>query len=437
MISRRTFCQLFAASLTGTGFRSVAQDAGISFEVVGDWDVKVSVPDAGVSGVVHVNPPVLINVTDEEYTNIPLFKPKAGGWVRGAQLRGLKCQETTSPHLLVPESFKLRTAEMPLQRGSDYEVDTEWGTFGRLAKSRIAPEQTVFATYSHAQLRVDAVVLAGEGQLRIRQGEPRAAAPHFPQAAPGERHLGNIYVSGFMPRLGPDHMFPILERAYPEPPLSRKSPMITRIVRRLNSSQPVRVLAWGDSVTDGAYLADKAHRWQEQFVSRLRQLYPNAKIELLTQAWGGRNTRSYLAEPPGSPHNYRETVLGVKPDLIISEFVNDASLTPEQVEDAYSGLLRDFQEIGAEWIILTPHYVRPDWMKLTGERDIDDDPRPYVKGLRQFAAKHDVALADASLRYGRLWRQGIPYNTLMLNAINHPDVRGMRLFADALIALFR
>jgi hypothetical protein len=127
----------------------------------------------------------------------------------------------------------------------------------------------------------------------------------------------------------------------------------------------------------------------------------------------------------------------VKPDLIISEFVNDAGLTPEQVEERYSGLLRDFREIGAEWIILTPHYVRPDWMNLTRERDIDEDPRPYVHGLRQFAAKHNVALADASLRYGRLWRQGIPYNTLMLNAINHPNARGMQLFADALIALFQ
>ncbi|BDC48131.1 hypothetical protein F183_A04470 [Bryobacterales bacterium F-183] len=77
-------------------------------------------------------------------------------------------------------------------------------------------------------------------------------------------------------------------------------------------------------------------------------------------------------------------------------------------------------------------------MTLDRERDIDDDPRPYVHGLRDFARKHkdEVALADASLRYGRLWRQGIPYNTLMLNAINHPDARGMQLFADALMALF-
>jgi hypothetical protein len=129
-------------------------------------------------------------------------------------------------------------------------------------------------------------------------------------------------------------------------------------------------------------------------------------------------------------------VLGVKPDLIISEFVNDASLQPAQVEERYAKLLADFKAIGAEWIILTPHYVRPDWMGLTSEREIDNDPRPYVEGLRQFAAKHDVALADASLRWGRLWRQGIPYNTLLVNAINHPNARGMRIFADSLMALF-
>jgi len=191
-------------------------------------------------------------------------------------------------------------------------------------------------------------------------------------------------------------------------------------------------------VTDGAYLANKsAERWQEQFVARLQARFPKARIELLTEAWGGRNTGSYLAEPPGSPHNYQEKVLATKPDLIISEFVNDASMKPDVVELRYTKLQKDFEAIGAEWIILTPHYVRPDWMNLTRENNIDEDPRPYVKALRQFCANHGVPLADASLRYGRLWRQGIPYNTLMLNAINHPSAKGMSIFADALMALFR
>jgi lysophospholipase L1-like esterase len=259
----------------------------------------------------------------------------------------------------------------------------------------------------------------------------------LPAVKEGEKYLGALFLEGVVKKLGAEHLFPVMEEGYPEVAVVR-SATVARLVKRLEAGGPLRVLAWGDSVTDGAYLSDaKTQRWQEQFVKRLRAKYPKAQIELLTQAWGGRNTGSYLAEPAGSVHHYGETVLGVKPDLVVSEFVNDAGLKPEQVQERYGKLLKDFQGIGAEWIILTPHYVRPDWMGLTKQREIDEDPRGYVAGLRQFAATHDVGLADASLRYGRLWRQGVPYNTLMLNAINHPDERGMRLFADALMALFR
>jgi lysophospholipase L1-like esterase len=284
------------------------------------------------------------------------------------------------------------------------------------------------------------VVLTGAGKIVLRKGEPSAAAPLPPKIGAGERHLGNIWLPGRMTKLGPENLFPILETAYPEPPKPNPSvaeKLLPKTMKKLQSGERLRLLAWGDSVTVGQYVPDWEHnRWQEQFAARLRARFPKANIELITEAWGGRNTSIYLGEPPGSPHNYREKVLDVKPDLIVSEFVNDAGLNPQQVEERYGKLLADFQGIGAEWIILTPHYVRPDWMGLTSQRDIDDDPRPYVTGLRQFAAKHSVPLADASRRYGRLWRQGIPYNTLMLNSINHPDARGTKIFADALMELF-
>ncbi|RYD73339.1 MAG: SGNH/GDSL hydrolase family protein, partial [Verrucomicrobiaceae bacterium] len=196
-----------------------------------------------------------------------------------------------------------------------------------------------------------------------------------------------------------------------------------------------RILAWGDSVTECGYLPQK-DKWQEQFVSRLRAAFPNSEIELITEGWGGRTTAAYFKAPPGHPHNYEEKVLASKADLIISEFVNDAGLNPAGVEATYGRILADFQRMGTEWIILTPHYVRPDWMGLSSQREVDQDPRPYVAGLRAFSATHNIALADASLRYGRLWRQGIPYTVLMVNSINHPDARGMKLFADALMALF-
>lgn len=431
--------------LAGLAIQLAAADRPAELKLSGDWQVKVTVPGARpVEATLSIPPPKLLTVTAEKYDSLPVFNPKAGGWVRGAQLRPLRAQETTTAGLLDPESLVLRSGPgvdaETFRRGEDYEADLTWGTVGRLANGRIKEGQPVFASYRHALLRLDAVVLTREGRIELRQGEPRANAPLPPAVAAGECRLANLWLPGRLAKLAPEHLFPVLEAAYPEPP--KPSPTVAELrvpkaLKKLRSGAPLRILAWGDSVTVGTYVPDPAkERWQEQLVARLRERFPQAKIELVTEAWGGHNTGSYLNEPPGSLHNYREKVLGAKPDLIVSEFVNDAGLSPAAVEERYGRLCADFEGIGAEWIILTPHYVRPDWMGLTRERDIDNDPRPYVAGLRAFAAKHEVALADASLRYGRLWRQGLPYNTLMLNSINHPDARGMKLFADALMELF-
>ncbi len=426
---------------------SRASAAPAEFKVAGDWDVQITFSDAAgspISTVLRVTRTEWVNVTAEKYDALPIFNPRAGGWVKGVQLVGVRAQETTTPYLLDPSSLVLRSgAELTspaLRKGEDYEADLSWGTFGRTTNSTIQAKQAVYASYRHAMLRLDAVVLTKDGRVELRQGKPLSAAPLPPKVEAGERHLGNIWLPGVIAKLSSDHLFPILESAYPErakpsPTVAEKS--VPKALAKLRSGEPLRILAWGDSVTECTYVPDwQKNRWQAQFVARLKERFPNAKIELVTEAWGGRNTGSYLAEPPGAAHNYKEKVLAAKPELIVSEFVNDAGLNPEAVEKHYSKFLADFQAIGAEWIILTPHYVRPDWMGLTRERDIDNDPRPYVAGLRQFSAKHNVALADAALRYGRLWRQGIPYTTVMLNSINHPDARGMKLFADALMELF-
>jgi len=96
-----------------------------------------------------------------------------------------------------------------------------------------------------------------------------------------------------------------------------------------------------------------------------------------------------VVEPAGSEHNYQEKVLDQRPDSIVSEFVNDAGMGPADVERQHGRLLADFRGIGAEWIILTPHYVMPEWMGAgfveRGQRGIDDDPRPNVAGHQIFA----------------------------------------------------
>lgn len=440
---------LFVSPLAALPCLLYGEPAKVS--VAGEWAVRVEAGAVTVgnrsatvsaAAVVAVPPAVTAEVRDEEYSRLPLYNPNTGGWVRGAQLRGVKCQECTARFQLDPQSFRLKRGKGDAAewvRGKDYEVDLEWGTFGRIEGGAITPESTVFVDYRHGLSRLDCLVVRRDGSVVLTPGTPHVANPKPPAAAEDELPICTIYTTQRQVRLTADALFPILELAYPEPPVEKPTPVerfLPKTLAKLRSGERLRVIAWGDSVTDGGYLPHPDQRWQVQFVTALKARFPKADIELVHLGWGGRNTASFLAEPPGSPHNYQEKLLNQKPDLIVSEFVNDAGLNEAQTQERYGKLLADFQAIGAEWLILTPHYTRPDWMGLKSERDCDEDPRLYVKALRQFAAANPVGLGDAARRYGRLWRQGVPYNTLMLNAINHPDAQGMKLFADSLMALF-
>ena len=413
-------------------------------ELAGDWGVRVAHTAAGVTatGTFLIAPPDIVAVIDEKLPTLPVFNPAVPGWVKGVALAEVKAAECTVIRALDPDSLVIKSSPGPdgavLERGRDWEADSEWGTMGRLAGGRIGEGEPVWASYRAARRRIDSVVMHGDGSLALLTGTPEIVLCEPPELPPEAARLTNIFIPGRIDKLAENHLFPVLETRCPplasdQPPQARAR--LPETLRRLEAGEKLKILAWGDSVTT-------YDRWQSMLVERLKARYPRADIELVTEAWGGRNTGSYLAEPPGSEHNYREKVLESRPHLVVSEFVNDAGMAPTDVDRQYGRLLADFRGIGAEWIILTPHYVMPEWMGPgfleRGQRDIDDDPRPYVAGLKAFVAAHPerVALADAARRYGRLWRQGIPYLTLMENNINHPNVAGHQIFADALDEVF-
>src|SRR5688572_202415 len=196
-----------------------AADSPAEFKLVGDWEVKIQF--AGKSATVRVPPSELVTVTAEKHDSLPVFNPKAGGWVKGLQLVGVRAQETTTPYLLDKSSLVLRSGpdatSAALVAGKDYEADLSWGTVGRLTNGSIQAKQPIYASYRHAQLRLDAVVLTRDGRIELRQGKPLSAAPVAPEVAAGEKHLGNSWLPGHIVKLSEDHLFPILEAAYPEP----------------------------------------------------------------------------------------------------------------------------------------------------------------------------------------------------------------------------
>jgi lysophospholipase L1-like esterase len=458
MLNRRSFLKetgvmplLFSAGLTAVAASEAAADERPSVEIVGDWQVRVS-PGTVNQGkrrarisqpiTLTVAPAAILRVEDEKYDTLPLYDANAAPWGRGARLRQLTTFETTAADSLLPESLVVKAGPgkaTPYAPGKDYALEPRWATFGRVAGGGLAEGQPVWADYTCGWGRLDTIAVGPQGNVRLVQGTPHNATPRPPDLEKGELALVNLWIAPRLPKLTPEALYPVVESAYPEPKRRGKPAAATLLPKtwaKLNTGQPVHVLAWGDSVTAGGQASDPAHQYQSQFVALLQKQFPKASIRLTTAGWGGRNSDSFLQEPPGSPYNFESAVLAPRPDLIVMEFVNDAFMTPAVVEQKYASLQKRFAAIGAEWVILTPHFVRPDWMGAPSPR-VESDPRPYVAGVRQFAAKHNVALADASLRWGHLLKEGVPYTTLLSNSINHPNDQGHTLFAQALMELFR
>lgn len=412
------------------------------FKKAGDWLVQVTYN--GKTDIMAVEPPVVATVENERHDKLQDYVPNRGGWVRGNRLKAILAMECSTYGGYCHGTLTVKSSDKPdaviYADGIDYKLTEDWGTVGRLPEGRITPEQPVFVDYAYTLHRIDSVILDAEGNITLKQGKPHSATPLPPTLEQDETLLGNLWIKAGLDKLTEEQFFPVLENAFPEeenPTLGTAATLLPKTCEKLKNGETLRILAWGDSVTDGTFLPDfPATRWQERFLEALKKQFPQANIQMETVAWGGRNTDDFLNEPPGSQFNYEERVLGAKADLIVSEFVNDAGFTSEHTERNYTKFRNDFAAAGAEWIIITPHYIRPEMMGLNREKDIDDDPRPHVKTLRKIAAEYGIPLADASLRWGRLWRQGIPFSSRMMNCINHPTKEGMTLFVDALTSLF-
>ena len=398
-------------------------------------DGVLKVTYAGKTAEFTIPPLLPVQVTDEAYDSIAVYNTQASPYNRATALKSVWGAHHGVNQACIAGTISLKTrnadgTETTWQKGVDFEQDPNSGHIGRLPDGGISKDTPVLASYQYYPMRIDSVYLQ-DGELKLQLGTPDVVMPEPPAIPEGAVRVGNVFTD---PKKGPwtnDSLFPILEvKAYK--PLFMASEIAPKTLKKLEAGEHVKILAWGDSVTENGYLPD-SDRWQVQFVERLRKRFPKAEIELVSRGWGGRAITHFLAEPAGSPRNYQETVLAEKPDLIISEFVNDAYLDENGVNQLYGRVLKDFRELGIEWVILTPHYT---YWGNEPQNHNDEDTRPYVHAVRKFAAENHVGLADGSFLYGQLYRRGIPYVTLMTNNINHPNAFGLSLFADALMAMF-
>ncbi len=423
---------LIALSLCSLSLISAVESGNIQVTVSPPWTLVLK-DGAAAPQQVTVDPPDVVVVRDEQHDSLPLWNPQGGAYARGAGFNQLVTAECSAAGTLVPGTVRIKpgTGDAPaFTEGKDYVLDPFWGRFGRMETSAIPEGKPVYADYSYVKQRLDSVVMDASGKAVVRRGTPAMGVVPPPALQAGDRPVVNLWIAGPVDAFGDENLFPVTPDLKPAVPLSSDAAekLLPNTLRKLRSGEKLTLVAWGDSVTNmGVY--------QVQFVARLKERFPKADIHLITAAWGGRGSRNYLEAPAGGEKDFVRDVLDPKPDVVVMEWVNDAYLDEAGVQTHYGGILSRLRGVGAEAIILTPHLVRPDWMDMKTLK-FDEDPRPYVKGLRRFAAENSVALADGSKLWCQAWRHGIPYMSMLENSINHPDVRGHALFADALMGLF-
>jgi len=408
---------------------------------------------------VEIDPPDVVKVTAEPMTkmktkDVKVYprsrqvndpNPLYWGWVAGSRPKRYTACECTARFSLIPETLVVRKQDgAAYEAGRDYELEPTWGAVARLPEGRIGADETVLLDYTCRMRRLDLVYLDADGKMKVRRGESAPVSPVAPELKRSEKKVATVWVDPMDKTVTEKNVFYVTEERYPEktyaPGEWPAEKLLPKSLAKLRNGEKLRILAWGDSVTDGGYLPE-CDRWQHQFVARLRNAYPKASVGLESRGWGGRSSGTFLSTntaPAGvnHPFNYRERIVGSDADLVVMEFVNDCGMSRDAVYSRYGKILADLTAAGKEWCILTPHYTRGDWMGLASQQNIDDDPRGYVKAVREFCAEKGVAIADAAARWGRLYRQGIPYESLLVNTINHPNRQGMSYFADALMALF-
>ncbi len=422
-------------------------DPVFPIQVKGAWRVELGPGAAGGVSLekavtLDITPPERIAVRDEHHNSLPLYNPQAGGWARGAKPKGIQTEECTATGKLYPETLRIKAgpaeSAVVFTQGKEYQLEPFWGTFGRIEGGAISETQEVFIDYDYEPDRLDTVAVNAAGEAQLFKGAPSLGVVLPAPVPEGFTPVARVWVSGRGEQLTDDALYPIyFETPALEPASSSiAEQLLPKTLAKLRSGEPLTLVTFGDSVTCGGGVGhDQAQWWQGQFLERLKKRFPSSQVTWKNAGWGGASSASYIKSPRGSEHDYVRDVLEPKPDLVVIEFVNDAYLDEAGVAEQYGNILKDLRTINAEVILMTPHLVRPDWMGMNTTK-VKEDPRAYVRGLKSFGAANNVAIADASALYCNLWRQGLPYMTLMANAINHPDARGHKLFADALMALF-
>ncbi|MSR63458.1 MAG: SGNH/GDSL hydrolase family protein [Planctomycetes bacterium] len=210
-----------------------------------------------------------------------------------------------------------------------------------------------------------------------------------------------------------------------DPPLAHG---LARSRARLESRQPLHIVALGDSITEGY----NASGFQLAEAPPHQPAYPQLVADTLHERFGGPVTLTNLGRA-GTGAEWGLEMVGkvrdAKPDLVLLAFGMNHS-EPAPAFEAVMRQLRDAVKAecpGADVILVAPMAGNPRSFppeRFTGYRD----------ALRNLTSG-DVALADVTSPWLEMLKSK-SFSDLSGNNINHPNDFGHRLYAAVVCELF-
>lgn len=392
----------------------------------GDYTVRARVVHVSVTTELSIDPPEMVTVRGEEHV---LTDEQPQAYQLGTSLLatlGPVDRFTRLPYAIAPETVVLRSEPdggVTYNEGADYVLDHTWGGMARTESSAIPAGARVFADYQVYLQRVDLVQASCDGSVTLKKGASAPVCAKIPEPDEGCTALATVYVPYRTTAVTGDNILraPSTDLTWRDFIRTSGRDRLAKTLGLLAAGKPVRVVCWGDSVTQGGSPSSHDKCYVELFRSRLSAAYPKADITLINAGIGGSNTDSRR-------DGYDKEVLALNPDLITVEYVNDTGKSAEHIRSNYAEFVARARANNpeVEFIILTPHFVMPAWISCFATS---------VPAMRQAAEDSAVALGDTTNIWANLRQVCIPYETLLANAINHPDDLGHEFFAATLMDL--
>jgi len=128
---------------------------------------------------------------------------------------------------------------------------------------------------------------------------------------------------------------------------------LPHIGKKLAASQPVTIVAFGSSSTQGHGVTSPAFTYPNRLADQLRRKFPKADITMLNRGVGGQDI-------PEMMKRLQVAVLDARPDLVIWQFGSNAILRgedPAGLERMVLDGIEQMRAIGADVVMIDPQYV--------------------------------------------------------------------------------